>query len=215
MSYGKKISDEITELIIAYETGYLMRSELLHFSIEKVNKGNVDEVWELLPGFIHEDIILYFSQINPDENGVDQNPNPCIVPLSPGGIVMRNWLVKSRILNFGCDIYLDTDIELNELSLSIARFLPCPHDPSELKGDNFTIYININNEFDPEGRYSDFLFYRYLVEVELNKSGEFGSFKNLIIRLLNFFWGNKMPAVAACDFEDILPNKGKKQFFES
>ncbi len=117
--------------------------------------------------------------------------------------------------NLGCDIYLDTDIELKELSSNVARFLSCPYDPLELKGDNFTIYINKNDEFDPEDRYSDFLFYRYLVEIESNMNSEFESFKNLIVRLLDFFWDNKMPAVAACDFEDILPNKGKKQFFGS
>ena len=115
--------------------------------------------------------------------------------------------------NNGCDIYFDTDTELENLSKSIAEYFSLPINLLEIQGEDFGIFINKNNDFDPEKRYENFLHFKYLMEITVGEGKPFRSFKDLISKILEFLWNRKIPAVAACDFEDALPRKGSKLFF--
>ncbi|MNH38473.1 hypothetical protein D3C79_995090 [compost metagenome] len=53
-----------------------------------------------------------------------------------------------------------------------------------------------------------FLFSRYLVEMEPNENVDGEAYIAMISILLEGLWSAGYKAVAACDFEDRLPNKG-------
>lgn len=111
----------------------------------------------------------------------------------------------------GCNLYVDIDIEREELISKLSEFLG-----ASVKGlyvENFHGYICVdkNDEFDCEMRKDKddgFLYYQYLLEVEpspeLDKQNQIG----LVSKILHFFWSKGYPAVASCDYEELLPNKG-------
>ncbi len=70
----------------------------------------------------------------------------------------------------------------------------------------FEIYIDANEDHNPQAhvdKNSEFLYYPLLVEIDfacnLDKQIMY------ISDLLNFFWNDRLKAVATCDFEDKLP----------
>jgi len=72
------------------------------------------------------------------------------------------------------------------------------------------IFLNKNMDFDKnkESEFPDgFLFFRYTLDFEPEKL-EAQECITIISSLLNWFWNNNIPAVASCDYENELVNKG-------
>jgi hypothetical protein len=53
-----------------------------------------------------------------------------------------------------------------------------------------------------------FLYYRCFLEIEPKPGIEFRDYVVEVARLLECLWEGRVPAVAACDFEDKLPRGG-------
>jgi len=109
-----------------------------------------------------------------------------------------------------CDIYLNWKIDIQSVGYAIAEFLDvkfekkfqCIHLP------NFFIGFRKNDSFDPEKEeniWDNFVYYRYILEVEPSESISENDAAAFIGRLLNFFWENRVNAVANCDYEHLLP----------
>ena len=111
-----------------------------------------------------------------------------------------------------CKIFVNTNLAHGEL---IAKTASLTHGVIE----QWTIVCNLyeisvveNDEYD-EIKYQDkdegFLFSKFFLEIEpiatlTNKT----TYISDISKLLEGLWQEGYSAVAACDFEDLLPNKG-------
>ena len=111
----------------------------------------------------------------------------------------------------GCDIYLNWKIDIQSAGCAIAEFLDVKFD-KKLKCitnmPRFFIDLRKNDSFDPEkdeNVWDNFVFYRYILEVDPSESISENDAAALIGRLLNFFWENRVNAVAVCDYENLLP----------
>lgn len=82
-----------------------------------------------------------------------------------------------------------------------------------IKGLYFQIDILYNDEYNSleERQFPDgFLFFRYLIEVH-SKEATAAYCVDIVSRILTWLWlEQKMPAVAACDYEEQLPFSGEK-----
>ncbi len=66
-------------------------------------------------------------------------------------------------------------------------------------------------DFDEQIRKDEengFLYYRYLLEIEPTE--EFGKENavEFVGKILDYLWSQGFPAVASCDYEELLPNNG-------
>jgi hypothetical protein len=89
-----------------------------------------------------------------------------------------------------CEVYAETERDRDELADWIERML----------GER--LYVDRSDEHDPERarEFPDgFLFFRYVIEAGPQE---------LVARLLPLLWENGIPAVAASDYEDELPERG-------
>jgi hypothetical protein len=115
-------------------------------------------------------------------------------------------------LNYYCGLFLDSSEEESLLVSEVAKLFNNEPERNYIHSSECDISILENDDFDEQRRTNPedgFLFYRYKLEVEPNT--ELGE-KNAIAvvsKLLKFFWSQSYPAVAACGYEDALPNKGK------
>ncbi|MDQ0917060.1 1,4-dihydroxy-6-naphthoate synthase [Paenibacillus sp. V4I5] len=101
--------------------------------------------------------------------------------------------------NFFCKIFIDTDVQYEYLyqETSENEIL----DLSLIKNDDFDAIKRLDF---PDG----FLFSRYYLEVEPNEKFNPHSYVASISLLLECLWTKGFKAVAACDFEELLPRKG-------
>lgn len=97
----------------------------------------------------------------------------------------------------GCLIYINT--ENNNYLLQ---------DIHEIIGKDGEIFLEKNSDFDikrsknfPNG----FLYFRNILEISINEDSDEIT---LINKILNFLWNKNIPAIASCDFEVKLINKG-------
>lgn len=109
-----------------------------------------------------------------------------------------------------CKIYLQSELSLTELQFEIAKKLHGQIHGYSILIENIEIDVSKSNDFDekkskefPDG----FLYFKYTIEV-FGNNGKIESFLNIVSCVLEFFWAKGTPAVAACDFEQALPQKG-------
>jgi len=111
-----------------------------------------------------------------------------------------------------CSLYVDANIEESVLAREIGEFFGVESEGDYVTTPQGNIAVVKNDEFDAKQRKDEkngFLFYRMLLEIE--PKVEMGKINavTLVSRLLNHLWERNFPAVAACHYEDELPNKGK------
>lgn len=110
-----------------------------------------------------------------------------------------------------CQVYIDSALSRTELLAIIANILSAEIDGYSLEGESFEADLLLNDRYNEDlkkQRPDGFLHYRYLVEFFQTFSERNESNKKAIAGLLKVLWNKNIPAVAACDFEDELPEKG-------
>ncbi|WP_227793486.1 1,4-dihydroxy-6-naphthoate synthase [Paenibacillus guangzhouensis] len=111
-----------------------------------------------------------------------------------------------------CKIFIDTDEQYEYLYHLINKLVNGNAETRrDIKNETLVLSLVKNDDFDaiqrldfPDG----FLHSRYYLEVEPNGNFEFQRYIMSISLLLESLWTSGLNAVAACDFEELLPRKG-------
>ena len=116
--------------------------------------------------------------------------------------------------NKWCVVYVDTSLKGEQLAQTIAEGLGGSCEHRCVSAGTVELDVDSNDDFDAKARLArpeGFLHFRYRVEIDYPgaKSHEV---RDLVSRLLTHLWVKEIPAVAACDFEEDLPNLGNGQF---
>lgn len=120
-----------------------------------------------------------------------------------------------NVLNHGfdpfCKIFLDTDIERTDILASIKENIGGKLENSSIINDVCNLDLIRNDDFHelrrnelPDG----FLYSRYLIEIEPNEDVGTETYVTTVSRLLEGLWSIGYKAIASCDFEELLSNKG-------
>lgn len=94
----------------------------------------------------------------------------------------------------------------DDLEGIVSAVVPGVLDDNTLQADGMEIFFTRNSDADPQraSEFPDgFLFFKHLVEFYVDRPDE-----ELVARLLTTLWAQGIPAVASCDFEESLPQKG-------
>jgi hypothetical protein len=112
-----------------------------------------------------------------------------------------------------CRIYVySKEIEGKDLLDEIREFMNVELvDGKYIDKEYFSLEVRSNNEFDlkkstafPDG----FLYFPYSVEVDFAEEYPTKAASHVVGDLLKFLWMRQYPAVASCQFEDLLPENG-------
>lgn len=108
--------------------------------------------------------------------------------------------------------YVHYNQSLGELEFLLANILGGRMNFSTVKVGDISISVMRNDDYD-EAKVTDindgFLSYRYTFEIgqgtnEPNQK----TFSQVLGKMLTYFWGNNIPAVACYEFEEDLPERG-------
>jgi hypothetical protein len=112
---------------------------------------------------------------------------------------------------FDCQIYVTSDIKVEVLREKVSFFLG-----SKIVGKSFietcfyelSIRLNEEYSFVKEKRFPDgFLFFKFIVDIGFISTNSTIAIIE-VSKLLKWFWENDMPAIVACDYEELLPYNG-------
>ena len=124
-------------------------------------------------------------------------------------------MISLRIKNmdYKCRIYLHSNLTMEELTDSVANLYQGEGTGLGIIVTAWAeIYIFENSDYKRGRTYEfpdGFLYFKYIIFIDpLPVKIDFQDFLIKTINVLYFFWNQNYPAVAACDFEDELPNKG-------
>ncbi|AFZ24726.1 hypothetical protein Cylst_2517 [Cylindrospermum stagnale PCC 7417] len=113
--------------------------------------------------------------------------------------------------DLACMIY--ADINENELAEKLRRLLSQKNYNASFFLDDNEILVIKNLSFDsiqrqqfPDG----FLYFQQIIEIfpDETKTVSLENQIALVSRILQYLWSEGVPAVAACDYENKLPNNG-------
>lgn len=109
-----------------------------------------------------------------------------------------------------CKIFVDAP-DRNELADTVAEAFGIERHGWEVDTDWSEIDIVRNDDFDPEksqaAHRSSFLYFPFYIELEPLEGTSEDSYIENAGHLLRTLWNRRWRAVAACDFEDVLPSK--------
>ena len=112
---------------------------------------------------------------------------------------------------YDCNLYIDADEEISILLQNIANLFDTKSIDNKICVDKGILYLCKNNKFhkinkkNPE---DGFLFYQYFIKAKPNALFGEENAVQFISTILNFFWSKGYPAIAFCDYENNLPNRG-------
>lgn len=113
--------------------------------------------------------------------------------------------LNKKNMNRDCIIYLTSELELNNLELELnSNFNNCEIELEFilLKNSDFDSLKQI--EF-PDG----FLHFKYVLEIIfLNDEIENSKIISKVNEILEYLWKSNISAIASCDYENLLINKG-------
>ena len=111
-----------------------------------------------------------------------------------------------------CKLYVDTDLEIEQLKDKITSIVS---GEKQLFRTIVTTYgeidVNKNEDFDDEKRElvpDGFIYSKYYLDIEPKEDIGQQDYISSIGDLLKSLWGSGLKSVAACDFEEELPQKG-------
>jgi hypothetical protein len=120
-------------------------------------------------------------------------------------------LLIDTIENPFCQIYIDTAMKLDELAETISYLTEGRLDYSTITTVNSQILVMENDDYNPILRSEfpgGFVYFRYYLEVDAFPNLQRQEYIAHIAYILEHFWSHGFPAVALCDFEEELPNRG-------
>uniref|UniRef100_UPI003D21D470 1,4-dihydroxy-6-naphthoate synthase n=1 Tax=Brevibacillus sp. FIR094 TaxID=3134809 RepID=UPI003D21D470 len=107
-----------------------------------------------------------------------------------------------------CKLFIDTELDREEVSKLIAKSINGIVHKHQCFSEALDIYVNKNDDFDLEKgteKRDGFLYYKYFLDIEPQKGSDEEVYINTIGKLLENLWRNGIKAVAASDFEHLLP----------
>lgn len=110
-----------------------------------------------------------------------------------------------------CKIFLDTDFDRDTVLAYIKENIGGVLEKSSITNDICNLDLLRNDDFHEQKRNESpdgFLFSRYLIETEANEDIGTETYITTLSSLLEGLWRRGFKAVASCDFEELLPNKG-------
>lgn len=114
----------------------------------------------------------------------------------------------TSIIDLYCKIFVNFQGDRLELFEKLKGFLKFNSaEMNSIITNSANIDIYRNEDFNPT-THGDFLFFEYFLEVYPTEIGSLETQIEIISKLLLYFWELKIYAVAACDFEDKLPQNG-------
>src|ERR1700756_4738735 len=94
-----------------------------------------------------------------------------------------------------CSIFVSTDFATDKLKLELSELL------TALETGYYCVDVIRNSDFDKTLQYQfpdGFLYFKIKLEIEFKESAVDDFHVNFISKILNWLWGNYIPAVAAC-----------------
>lgn len=113
--------------------------------------------------------------------------------------------------NLFCKIFIDTERDQNELLSLINSEISGEVNKFEISNSILIIELRKNNEFNvvkSKNPSDGFLFYKYYLEIEPFSQVVERDYIKSIADLLKKLWESKIGAIAAFDFENLLPRNG-------
>ncbi|EAZ92764.1 hypothetical protein [Crocosphaera chwakensis] len=113
--------------------------------------------------------------------------------------------------NLYCKVFLDTDINREQLLPLIAKLINGKVSRREIETSIAKISVRTNDDFDENQReeFPDgFLYYRFFLDIEPLKDTDQKVYIETLSHFLESLWSLNYKVVAACDFEEELPRKG-------
>lgn len=107
-------------------------------------------------------------------------------------------------------IFLDTNEGKQNVIDCLAVIINGSVEGASVESNYLDIYVSKNEDFSDSRRHTQdgFLFYKYYLDIEPKAGVKDNEFISSIANLLEELWKEDIKAVAACDFEDLLPQKG-------
>jgi hypothetical protein len=113
--------------------------------------------------------------------------------------------------NFGCDLYIDSEDDLNTLLQNIATIFNTNPIEDGIFVNEGSLFLLKNKNFHKiykKNLEDGFLFYRYLLKAKPNDLMGKENAIQFIAPILKYLWSKGFPAIAFCDYEENLPYKG-------
>lgn len=110
-----------------------------------------------------------------------------------------------------CKLFVNGERDREDLIAFISDCVGGTIEMSRVNNPDMEVDVRGNDDFKPgisRKNPDAFLFYRYYLDITQVAGTQRTSFISGIAKLLNAFWADGTDAVAACDFEDELPNRG-------
>ncbi|MFE1630923.1 1,4-dihydroxy-6-naphthoate synthase [Brevibacillus reuszeri] len=120
----------------------------------------------------------------------------------------------SKYDNLYCKLFIDTDIDDLSLVNLVGQISNGSIQNWVIVNKYSEIYVNKNDDFNEtlRGKNGDgFLHSRYFLDIEPSLNVEQNEYIAYVARFLEGLWKEGCQAVAACDFEEELPNNGGYQ----
>ncbi|WP_027085179.1 hypothetical protein [Cohnella panacarvi] len=119
--------------------------------------------------------------------------------------------MNSDDIDLFCKVFIDTDFGREEVVSFVSESIDGTIERWSVSNKYCNLDLLRNDDFNEAKRAQGpdgFLFSRYYLEIEPNEETESSAYIKCISELLTKLWNNGFKAVAACDFEDVLPRKG-------
>jgi hypothetical protein len=121
----------------------------------------------------------------------------------------------SELNELSCVVYVDTDLSLDKLATTLSSALSAsasgPLFAPTIRIGEGEVEVRGNSDSDP-GRATQFpdgfLFFRYRVELCVPAKAATEEQIAAVSVMLNALWSQGIVAIAVCDYEDDLPQKG-------
>jgi len=111
-----------------------------------------------------------------------------------------------------CRLYVATELDQKELGEELSNLLNLKRiSTSFFDSDFFELDIDKNDEFNKKSQcqFPDgFLYFKFTIWIDFKDAVVNDSHIFLVSKILTWLWDRKIPAVAASDYEDQLPNNG-------
>lgn len=113
---------------------------------------------------------------------------------------------------FNCSIYISVNWTEEKLLAQLHNLVGGVRIAfSFIENNNYGLDIDENDEFDEEKqkKFPDgFLYFRYIVFIEFKNAVVENYCQKEVSRILEWLWSNGIAAVASCDYEDLLLERG-------
>ncbi|MEO3943986.1 1,4-dihydroxy-6-naphthoate synthase [Gorillibacterium sp. CAU 1737] len=114
-------------------------------------------------------------------------------------------------VDFFCKLFIDTDHDREKVISFVSESIAGRMEGWCVSNPYCSLYLVKNDDFHVAKRLQrpdGFLFSRYYLEIEPNEGIEPSLYYSCVSELLTHLWSSGYPAIAACDFEEMLPRQG-------